>query len=71
MYWHYQTFKVVVKKGKPYYCVKEVYHGKEGVGWTEDAILPYGMSKDELIKCLEMMLKDVKKYRTKIEKVDK
>lgn len=73
MTWHYQAFKVIPKKGTPYFCVKEVYEDcfKKGEqGWTEGSIEPISeQGKEGLIKVLEMMLKDVKEYPIKEEKL--
>ncbi len=70
MTWHYKPFKVITKHCT-YYCVKEYYigcgdDGKEKL-WTQDPIAPMGDTKKELIECLELMLKDIKHYRTKVE----
>lgn len=41
--------------------VHEIYDENS---WTEDAVVPYGETKAELIRDLERMLKDAKRYRT-------
>ena len=43
--------------------VREYYYPDEegGHAWTEDAIEPFGTSREELIQSLEMMLEDVKR----------
>lgn len=69
MSWHYRIQKkwtVYKKKKYPFYCIVEYYRpkkkGQKG-GWTRDPIDPMGDSPKELIKVLEMMLHDAKKYR--------
>lgn len=37
-------------------------------GWTKDGMAPGGESRDGVIECLEMMLSDVKKYKTLVDK---
>lgn len=85
MHWHYRIFKVIPKKIKgkpkilqpqPYYCIKEFFVGLGGkvtkgknTAWTTDPIAPIADSREELIKCLEMMLDDAKKHRTKVERI--
>lgn len=63
MEWNYQIGKYKYK-GETYYGVFEymTVDGKEG--WTEDPVaFEYSESPEEIIKDLEMMLKDVKHYK--------
>jgi len=71
MTWHYRAFKVMSKDKKkmPYYCVKEYFNTGRNTFWIEEAITPIGDTKKELIEILEMMLKDIKHYKTKVEKI--
>ena len=68
--WHYRAFKVINKHGS-YYCVKEFFKFSSQLFWTKDSIAPVAETKQDLIKVLEMMLADVKKYRTKTEIITK
>lgn len=67
--WHYQIRK---RTGTDYhgerwttYDIVENY-GKHG--HTMEGMRPFGSTKEELIKTLEMMLADAKHYRTLVEK---
>ena len=60
MTWHYIPIKKYVGKNIYYYVVGERY---SGCGIASD-IAPMGMTKKELIRDLEMMLEDVKRYKT-------
>ena len=73
MTWHYQVFKIISKskKHKPYFCIKEVYENvplRKGIGWTKDSVAPIGDTKKELFETIDMMLKDAKHYKVKVEK---
>lgn len=62
--WRYQATHHTVN-GEDVYEVREVYAGLATDGslsWTEDAIAPVGETRQELVKCLEMMLADVKHW---------
>ena len=63
MSWHYQ---IVDKDG--WYSIREVYSDigdDKGEAWTEDAVAPTGTSREDVIKELEMMLEDAKRWPTK------
>lgn len=64
--WHYRPCKRKDKSGDYYFCVVEFFpkcvNGKDL--WTRDAIKPVAYTRQELIKDLEMMLKDCKHYKT-------
>lgn len=63
--WHYRPCKKIDKFGRPYYVVVEVYKNICGKRlWTEGACSPFGNSRKELIRDLEMMLEDCKRRRT-------
>ena len=64
MSWYYRTRRRKLN-GKWFYDVVEYFKPKS---WTKDSIAPCGDTKKELIKCLEMMLDDVKKIRTLTDK---
>lgn len=73
MPWHYRVMRKtnphpLDEDEKYYYQIHEYHydgHGDIGElgspGWT-DAITPYGFSSQELIRKLELMLKDAKKH---------
>jgi hypothetical protein len=69
MSWHYQIRRKSVKGSTsttPYYEIVEVYN--RPYGYTEGPSSPLGESRRGLIRDLEMMLHDAKKYRTLIVK---
>lgn len=71
MSWHYRIRKRTIN-GKPWYDIVECYcnpiYGPKGNGWTEDGMTPGGETRAILIRELETMLADAKKYRTVVEK---
>ncbi len=60
MSWHYQIRKRV-DQGEEWFDIVEVY-GPAHLGWSEDSARPEGGTREEVIKTLEMMLDDAKKY---------
>lgn len=69
MSWHYRAGRKTLPDGSDYYVVIEWYSphemfgkGKKRAGWT-DEITPGGVTKQELIEDLEMMLADVKRHK--------
>lgn len=74
MLWCYRPVKVITKH-ETYWCIKEFYYdiefkkGKKEECWAKNPIIPMGETKRELIKTLEMMLNDVKRCKTKVEKL--
>lgn len=67
MSWHYRVRKRILN-GEPWYDIVEyIIHGKSR-GWTQNGMTPGGESRKIVIKCLEMMLKDAKKYKTLVDK---
>lgn len=58
MTWHYRIRKRIIN-GEPWYDVVEFITGKQK-GWTQDGMAPGGETRAEVIRCLEMMLKDCK-----------
>lgn len=71
MSWHYRIRKRTIN-GKPWYDIVEYYFKPtpetKGGGWTRDGMTPGGETRATLIRELEMMLADAKKYRTVVEK---
>lgn len=65
MSWHYQVRKYTSGK-ETWYDIVEVYTSPRG--WTRKGIKPMGESREEVIRCLEMMLYDAKKYKTLVDK---
>ena len=62
MTWRYQATHRVVS-GEDVYEVREVYGGLNDDGslaWTENGIVAFGETKEELLECLSMMLRDVR-----------
>lgn len=59
MAWHYQVIKHTDKYGT-HFEIAEVFTG----GMRTGSMKPYGESRAELIRTLERMLKDAKRYRT-------
>lgn len=59
MNWHYQIRKRE-DKGQVWYDIVEVYPGP--IGWSCDSQAPTGETQEELIRTIEMMLADAKKY---------
>lgn len=70
MSWNYRILKHTNKEnGNVLYGLYEVYYDQFDLpnGCTENAIDLYGFETvSDLIKTLEMMLKDAKKYKNKI-----
>lgn len=78
--WCYRPCRKTNKLGKrkvTYYCVVEfyprvpIYNRRNKVLrykdlWSYDPEAPIGSSVDELIKTIEMMLVDVKRYRKRV-----
>jgi hypothetical protein len=49
------------------YSIHEIFEGlddefQDDIAWTDDPCVPYGETKEEAIKDLEMMLEDAKAY---------
>lgn len=65
MSWHY-CIRKRTDKGQDWYDIVEYYDNPEG--WTKDSISPSGETPGEVIKCLEMMVADAKKYDILTEK---
>lgn len=60
--WHYRASKRKIPgTNEICYGVIEYY---QKCGWSENYEKPFGATKKELIRDLEMMLEDVKKYKT-------
>lgn len=64
MSWCYGIMKHKNEHGD-YYELHEIFSHplasqKGKIGWTKDAISPFGETPEELIKCLKMMLSDAK-----------
>jgi len=59
MSWHYRVRKRMVN-GEKLFDIVEMYTKPRG--WTKDGMKPVGNSKKEIIRDLEMMLGDAKKY---------
>jgi hypothetical protein len=56
MTWNYRIIK---QKGV--YSIREVVYLKEGEGWTEDEVSPYGESRDEFRESMKHYLEAVHK----------
>lgn len=65
MSWHYQIRKRT-DKGQALYDIVEIYI-KPKRGWTINSQAPQGETRAEVIRDLEMMLRDAKRYRTLVE----
>ncbi len=65
MSWHYQVRRRVID-GEPWFDIVEVY-GKT-YGHTVEGMTPESETKEGVVRVLEMMLKDAKRYRTLVEK---
>ena len=63
--WHYAP-SVEIIDGEEVWTVREVYRNAAGeiTMWSFDPDAPQGDSRDELIRCLEMMLADVRSRDT-------
>jgi hypothetical protein len=62
--WRYQATHRT-DHGEDIYEVREVFEGLNDDGslaWTENAIAPFGETKEELAECLCMMLRDVEHF---------
>ncbi|MGL5936646.1 MAG: hypothetical protein ACRCZI_13615 [Cetobacterium sp.] len=57
--WHYQIKKTVGEPNETFFEIVEVYTNP--TGWT-DGIYPIGNTPEELIRELERMLADARKY---------
>lgn len=64
MVWHYRIRKRT-DQGQDWYDIVEYHENPEA--WTKDSMAPGGETREEVIKCLEMMLADAKKYDILIE----
>lgn len=63
MTWHYQVTKRKLPDGTYWFEIREAYReGNEFIGWTENPITPDGESLEEVIKVLNMMLEDAKRF---------
>jgi len=62
MTWNYRIIHHD-KADYPDYAIHEVFYDKDGKveSWTSNPIDPSGESKAEVIRVLEMMIKDIKK----------
>lgn len=65
MAWHYRIRKRT-DKGQDWYDIVEYY--SRPAEWTKDGVSPGGETRKEVIRCLEMMLADAKRYKTLVEK---
>lgn len=65
MSWHYQIRKRVIDKEEVFDIV-ERYSNPDG--WTVEGMKPVGDTKEEIIRDIEMMLADAKKYPVMEEK---
>lgn len=77
--WYYRACKkydIYGGKKIPFYCVVEYCPkvllsrtGKKRKNlWSTEPEAPMGANKQELIECLEAMLRDIKYHRTLVEK---
>jgi hypothetical protein len=80
--WYYRVckkYRLVKGKKFPFYCIVEYFprvpkyrgfHKIKGTValWSDDPQWPFGSSRKDVILCLEMMLKDAKRYKTLVEK---
>ena len=67
MPWHYRIRKRMIN-GKAWFDVVEFYTDGKRRGWTVDSMDPSGDSRHEVIRTLEMMLKDCKTTKSFTEK---
>jgi hypothetical protein len=60
MSWNYQILHHVNTGFEPYYALHEVFYDDNGEprSWTQDPIGVAGEDENEIIKTLELMLKD-------------
>ena len=70
MHWNNRIFKKEIPRPDgeiyTYYEMHETFYDGDKLSWTVDAKKPFGESVDELIECLEQMLKDAKKSKDDI-----
>lgn len=67
MPWSYRIRKRILN-GEPWFDVVEFIVMGKSRGWTENGMAPGGETRAEVIRCLEMMLQDVKKSKTLVDK---
>ena len=69
---HYWNYRIIRRRNEHpiedlvpefYYEIHEVYYKKNKIDlWTATSMTPYGESREDLIRGLQMMLHDAKKY---------
>lgn len=59
MPWHYRIRKRMIN-GQPWYDVVEFIRMGKSRGWTQNSMEPSGETRAQVIRTLEMMLKDCK-----------
>jgi hypothetical protein len=64
MSWHYQIRKRIIRD-QSVFDIVEKYDNPSG--WTVEGMRPFGISKKELIRDLEMMLADAKRYKVLVD----
>lgn len=67
-YWNYRIIKTI-EQGQPLYRIHEVYYNDNGKieGWTEEPMLPYGESLDELREDIHYFLQAFREPILKLE----
>jgi len=75
--WYYRICKrhrMVLGTKQFYYCIVEYYpkverkDGRMASLWSDEPEWPVGDTKEELIECLKMMLKDAQRYPVLVQK---
>lgn len=67
MPWHYRIRKRILDK-KPWFDIVEYFVSGKSRGWTKEGMAPEGETREEVIQCLKMMLKDALTRKTLIDK---
>lgn len=64
MSWNHRIFKHSTPAGD-FYTLREAYYNKEGEiwGYSQQPTFPCGENLEELKSCLELMLRDVDRFR--------
>lgn len=67
MSWNYRVFNRKIN-GRDYFYLKETYYDQSGepTSWLEDPETGYFESVDQLQEAHEMMLNDIKRYKSNL-----
>lgn len=67
MSWHYRIRKRIIQ-GEPWYDIVEYVTFSKKSGWTKESMAPGAETKKGVIRMLEIMLQDARKYKAFTDK---